>query len=322
MAKITKGENRLIEADYHIYGQAVGGDGQVLVRRQLALPQDVIHPASCATRLQRDRIAKAGHDWANLNLAEKMYWRDQIRWSPRGEVLRGEKLYVSLHVDAQRVAQAQEEPFIAQPSADLAPCVVVCLPDHTPLLAAVCGLVKKGTITFWKSAKEISLGHYRFDNLPGTFQPSVIWVTHGFAEPWIHGTITTRSQLQRAYYVKMGYVSRITVSTFQWLPFHSYGMLHGPNYALLEAHGDTFKASGDFPVVGHYEAVYTLTIEDGVMTHASLYHYHQPNTTFRFRIGQFSGSDDFICERNIFGYHDCKYIKPYLSLAPLPPEFR
>lgn len=312
MAKITKGQDRLIEADYHIYAQLVGGDTTVLVRRQLALPQDVIHPSSLKTALQRSRIAKASYDWSHLSYAEKMWWRNQIQWSAHGDVLTSERLYISLSVDAQRKAQeAEKEPFVP-PTTILAPCLVTQMPNGQEMWVQYVSLRKAGTTQAWKTATNISIAHFKFEHVAETFQPSQLWGTHGIAEPYSGEIITTRSELAHIRRLNFGFVSGVWLETYQALPPYTQYQLLAPSLGNLLFTGNTFRSSGNFPHLGMWSVSYTVTLKDYHYDHYFLKHDHRPNTTFKWNNSYYPLWWNFICNRNFLGIHDIVKCDPFV----------
>ena len=80
MVRVYRGELRLQEASYAFYQIPAGTADNVLIRRQVPLPQDTQHPSCRKLALQRLALTKAAKDWSHLTYRQKQAWKQRYEY--------------------------------------------------------------------------------------------------------------------------------------------------------------------------------------------------------------------------------------------------
>jgi len=120
MAKITLGEQREQESSYQFYKQPSERGEIIVVRRKVAMPSDVEHKSSRATKRQRETFSRASKRWASLPGPVKADFRKKYgivdAQTPHGlsdiKVLQGAQLFTSQEIHLQKYHdEHQEVPF-------------------------------------------------------------------------------------------------------------------------------------------------------------------------------------------------------------------
>lgn len=208
---------------------------------------------------------------------------------------------MSKHILAQRISEDIGSPPIVPPTVTLAPCVMTILSGGEPLWVPTVGLRKAGTEIYWKAAEELERGNYKFNNLPETFQPSVLWGTHGFCDPIAGGVYTTRAELIGTHYLRFAPVTGVAIATWGILPYRFDYRLLTVALGTLTANDGIYSYEGTYPQTGHWSIEFEVELHDLIPDVWYLKHLHKPNTSFHWNTSRYPVGWVFDCECDPWG---------------------
>jgi len=168
MAKVILKAKRDIEAGYHIYRQPSPAGELTTVRRKVAMPSDVEHSSSRATKRQRQTFSAASKRWAAIPSVIKAELRQKYgiveTQSPHGtsqtKVLWGAQLFTSQEIHGQKYHHQHQ---------GLPPYVCMVLTDEHNTVLDLPGYLEYGPWLFdWTACKSyyLSAGNTLFYPIP------------------------------------------------------------------------------------------------------------------------------------------------------------
>jgi hypothetical protein len=230
------------------------------------------------------------------------------------KLLSGQQLFMSKHIKAQQTSEDIDGDKFVPPTVTIAPCVMTILTGGEPLWVPYVGLKKADTGLYWKAAQELERGNYKFNDLPETFPPSILYGIHGFCDPIPSEVVTTRAQLIGTHYLQFAPVTGVAIATWGILPYRFDYLQLSVLLGTLQASGGVYSYEGTYPQTGNWRIEFTVELHDLVPDVWYLKHEHRPNTSFHWTTSRYPVGWTFDCERDPWGVHHVRYCHQSIHL--------